>query len=870
MESGLASENINNLLNIGSKTGKTFMFTEEQITKQLVDMREQTDFMKKFRCAIGIALREIKTLRTTMSTENPKPNDVATTRKRHSSCSAIADSSSVDNTLAGTDLATSNVGAPNSCSSDAKMCGKESCVCSEFGGIDLAILREYLSKMALNEVKLFPRTQTLSEYVKHVHIDKLKSTSKTTENAIRHIDSLKQVVANKNAAVEKLCKQLTQARIMRVKREAKLEQKLMEMKEWKEKYEKVKKNNEKQVKITQGLRLTLNAERQKVKSSEKMARSLDQTRQAFESLKSQAGQLMTALRNKDQEIDELTAKLEEMEGGNSYMNFREQMTSQCHGFSEYSNMTSSMCQTDPQHCMDCERYRNELDELRNKYDILSRDFENYRRTIRPHDMFQDVPFNSSHHSRDSAIEYSGRHCNTHSLPHNHPYGNRRGRMHAPYTSIDSYRRVSRPPLRRRLHYDMQNHGNQNPGTVSSATDPSSKPTADALLSPIDESDESNDEVSSSTKSESLNESVSVAEISNEYAVTRPSECKTLLHPYETTSVPQSIRPSSFGTPYNKNQTSSTCSETVTVTQLPSSYNPGITPPSSQSTPISTNQEQTPFGVKKDVHPEFHEDGHNFPGHINHHHHSNHRSHKKPMSLELHEKALNSPNALKTNSQNQSPFVHEKSAKTSYLELGTSATPSPSSSIKSGGDGLMEPELCLNSFIRTSEQDTFLDTASDLSSLPNDSTEYQQDTINEADIGAVPSTFGVIWHPALIKPGLSETSSNDKINSDNIAGNIWGAESPNSTDITKPIVHTRKSKKSEPRCVNYKGHKIDVTNFSLQTFREIIWSLDGGPESSDDFIKFLASLAKKLNANPKWAGKHSMGNPADWLSLRGVY
>ncbi|XP_002127423.2 uncharacterized protein LOC100178447 [Ciona intestinalis] len=92
-------------------------------------------------------------------------------------------------------------------------------------------------------------------------------------------------------------------------------------------------------------------------------------------------------------------------------------------------------------------------------------------------------------------------------------------------------------------------------------------------------------------------------------------------------------------------------------------------------------------------------------------------------------------------------------------------------------------------------------------------------------------------------------------------------------VTKSKTSRPKSKRATSRSrkyVHFRGHRIDVTSFSMQEFREIMWSTCADDNSADEFLNFLSSEAGRLNLDPVMCNKHTLGQPADWLSLKGCY
>ena len=79
-----------------------------------------------------------------------------------------------------------------------------------------------------------------------------------------------------------------------------------------------------------------------------------------------------------------------------------------------------------------------------------------------------------------------------------------------------------------------------------------------------------------------------------------------------------------------------------------------------------------------------------------------------------------------------------------------------------------------------------------------------------------------------------------------------------------------SKRKLSKHIRFRGHKIDVTDFTMQDFRELMWSACAEDGSADELLDFLASSAGRLEADARWQGKHSLGSPEDWLNLKGCY
>lgn len=131
--------------------------------------------------------------------------------------------------------------------------------------------------------------------------------------------------------------------------------------------------------------------------------------------------------------------------------------------------------------------------------------------------------------------------------------------------------------------------------------------------------------------------------------------------------------------------------------------------------------------------------------------------------------------------------------------------------------------------------------------------------------------GVVWHPELLnKLTEEENLSSESGTSDSYLHSK--VKSKRRSKNRKSGVNVE-NKGTLGQFVKYKGHDIDVTNFSMHNFREVLWALECDPlyqleTTSTDFLKFLALLAKKLNDDPKWAEKHSLGQPKDWLALKG--
>lgn len=730
------------------------MFNEEKISKQLVDMKEQTDFMKRFRCALGIALREIKTLRT--ATENGADSEDATARNNTpSSQSPPRFHRSDQNTME---------------IKDGKFSESDQCTCEDIANSDLLILRRYLNEIdETGESK----TKSHSFIVPAKHLEKTKQDSKNLiERSIAHIERLKGRVENRNALIKKLCQQLSLARLIRVRRETKLEEKLREISELKAENIKIRRSYDKQVIIARSLRGALNSQKQKIQSSESMVHRLDETRKAFESLKSQASHLMKSLRERDNEITELTAKLAEKENahhGDSSPQGRWDMDTNV--MNKNPPLVSQTNQrNDTKGCVNCERKTQELESLKMNYHRLYDDFEYYRRN-HPHYLAPE--------STQSPRDYD----------QNHPYNRRR--MHAPYASPESYRRVSRPPLRRRLNYSGQK-SNDGVGTRANHFDN----VGDTLLSPIDEFVENFEENAMETAENTENMTTPVSN-TNQYGLIQSGNEQTVQFPGNFSRTGQN--------------------------DMTNKFDNGD---SGQYHQITSNSVKPSGQIVREV-------------------------------------------AEAVTTQKDSTAAN---AKTSYLELGNSSSPSLSTSSKFGIEAEPEPPLRLNSFIRREDPDE-LDTKNTFSS---------ENFIEPPQRVSSPQpfnhSFGVIWHPALKEGGKTVTSNHSTVQDDLRLEKLDIVQKPariqlfgsKSNENLDSIQLDEARGKSRSHYVTYKGHDIDVTNFSIHEFRDIIWSLDGGQESANAFIKFLASTAKKLNASPKWAGKHTMGNPDDWLALRGLY
>lgn len=89
--------------------------------------------------------------------------------------------------------------------------------------------------------------------------------------------------------------------------------------------------------------------------------------------------------------------------------------------------------------------------------------------------------------------------------------------------------------------------------------------------------------------------------------------------------------------------------------------------------------------------------------------------------------------------------------------------------------------------------------------------------------------------------------------------------------SKKRLKTRRIKrKQKSNIISFRTHEIDVTRFATSDFRQIMWSLGGDSESVDEFLSFLAFHAKRLQSDPQWSEKHSLGTPEEWNALKGLY
>ena len=122
---------------------------------------------------------------------------------------------------------------------------------------------------------------------------------------------------------------------------------------------------------------------------------------------------------------------------------------------------------------------------------------------------------------------------------------------------------------------------------------------------------------------------------------------------------------------------------------------------------------------------------------------------------------------------------------------------------------------------------------------------------------------------------SVTSSGSVASTESAASDTTGCSSDSGVahqaEATKRVKsrRTKRSRKSS-KYITFRDHKIDVTRFSTPEFRQIMWSLCVDPSSADEFLNFLAAHAKRLQSDPQWSEKHSLGTPEEWLALKGSY
>ena len=127
-------------------------------------------------------------------------------------------------------------------------------------------------------------------------------------------------------------------------------------------------------------------------------------------------------------------------------------------------------------------------------------------------------------------------------------------------------------------------------------------------------------------------------------------------------------------------------------------------------------------------------------------------------------------------------------------------------------------------------------------------------------------------PASLSPTPSSILSTTEDNTSDTAG-CCSSDSGilSRSESHKRFVKTRRSgKRKSQRFVKFRGHTIDVTRFSMLEFRQIMWSVSSQDNASDDFLNFLAAEASRLQKDNYWANKHTLGDPDDWLKLKGSY
>lgn len=818
-----------------------FMFTEDQVQRQLTDMREQTAFMKTFRSALSSAVQEIKTLRTALSIENAKNNEIVNMAKKN----LFDESTKVNKSLVSTfgpnqtSQSTHREGrsagqccAENSVGGNTVAASGKKCICDGLKGAEFTLLKDYLEKIRdldlesknlessipQNVVPMkppkFDRQPHCKTRIPAVRVDILKQSYFAVNDSLSRLEALKPSISKKNATISKLKKELRFSDRIRIKREDKLEQKLTEVKEWKIQFENSLKANEKQLQLNRGLEVALDAERERVKACEKLLGNLDSTRRAFGALKRQASELMETLHRKDLEIYELQNKVVVgRRKEDPYLHIQDSVTSNIHGVSAPSGGENLPVDIKPnhEHCIECTLLRKECGVMREKYEDLRNEFETYR-------------------EGNGEYEFSGHYRDNYgNQPHS--YFPHRGRPRPPYSPHeDYYQRISRRPIRRQLEYDLTERQvpnvSQQPIHGAGIQD-----VATSMLSPIEESDEGgfND-----VKRERTPAPVMVGEV--------PLAGNSRI---------------SINTEFEKQGCDVDCS-----------YD-GKHAPADMLERLHSNQSLKKFHGEKSDHgesPISHRQGdqHNKPSRTFSEGHATVSHTNKQFAVP---DTTNSTKCLSPAKTGSNQF---KLAKTSYLELGHSSSSSPCNSVSSSNDThdamLQEPHshAFLNNYPDLTEE--YQDDLSDKFSIHSSNSNIS----SLAEMDQKPKEIGVIWHPT----DQYEASEHYQPIQDTIAEDSTHRHMINTSQEEEDKISVKpdaaKSKSKSSRYVTYKGHRIDITRFSIHVFRDIVWTLDGGPEAADDFIKFLASLAKKLNSNPKWAGKHALGKPKDWLELRGLY
>jgi len=131
-------------------------------------------------------------------------------------------------------------------------------------------------------------------------------------------------------------------------------------------------------------------------------------------------------------------------------------------------------------------------------------------------------------------------------------------------------------------------------------------------------------------------------------------------------------------------------------------------------------------------------------------------------------------------------------------------------------------------------------------------------------------------PARSFPFLSGsvTSSGSVASTESAASDTTGCSSDSGlahqAEPKRTKMRRSKRSKQNSKYITFREHKIDVTRFSTPEFRQIMWSLCVDPNSADEFLNFLATHAKRLQNDPQWSEKHSLGTPEEWLALKGSY
>ena len=141
-----------------------------------------------------------------------------------------------------------------------------------------------------------------------------------------------------------------------------------------------------------------------------------------------------------------------------------------------------------------------------------------------------------------------------------------------------------------------------------------------------------------------------------------------------------------------------------------------------------------------------------------------------------------------------------------------------------------------------------------------------------DLTAQNKTFSTTRsYPSL---SASVASSGSIISTESGASDTTGCSSDSGLayQVDKKRVRSKRYKRSgrNSKYITFRDHKIDVTRFSTSEFRETMWSLCADPNAANEFLTFLSAHAKRLENDPQWSGKHSLGTPEEWLALKGSY